>query len=200
MSHCDQSIGVRVVQELVSYLAYADDLVLLAGSREELQRQVNLVTAALSKCGLEVNPAKCATMSLVADLQRRLWYVSQNQPIHVNGEDLPSLSITDAYKYLGCQFSAHGATQSVMEKLEKQLENIEKAPLKPQQWLFILKSNVVPALYHQLVLAGVTLGSLDHIDRVIRQAIKRWLKLPHTTPDSYFYSNYKDSGLGIKCL
>ena len=137
-----------MAQQLVTYLAYADDLVLLAGTREELQRQVDLVTAALSSCGLEVNPAKCATLSLVADQQRRLWYVSRRHPIHVNGEDLPSLSIEDSYKYLGCQFSAHGATQSVTEKLNSQLNNIEKAPLKPQQRLFILKSNVIPALYH----------------------------------------------------
>ena len=200
MESCDSSIGFRIAEQLISYLAYCDDLVLLATTQDDLQRQVELVTTAMGKVGLSVNPAKCATMALVADRGRKLWFLSTEKLVKIENDWFPVLQTEDSYKYLGLAFNQHGASQSIEKKLMAQLDQITRAPLKPQQRLWILQNNVVPATYHQLVLAGVTKGALDYFDRVLRQKLKQWLKLPHTTPNSFFYADCKDGGLGLKCL
>ena len=75
-----------------------------------------------------------------------------------------------------------------------------KAPLKPQQRLFVLRTNILPALLHQLVLAEYTEGYLDSLDLMVRSKVRLWLKLPHDTVTPFFYANYRDRGLGLVCL
>ena len=93
-----------------------------------------------------------------------------------------------------------GGESNVLPKLRSQLESIDRAPLKPQQRLFIIKQNVIPATYHQLVLGKVSKGLLKGLDCEIRRSLRKWLKLTHNSPNSYFYSNAKDGGLGVKSL
>ena len=67
------------------------------------------------------------------------------------------------------------------EKLHEYLNNVTKAPLKPQQRMYILKQHNVPAMYHQLVLGSGTAKLLRFLDTKIRGAGRRWLKLPKDT-------------------
>ena len=80
------------------------------------------------------------------------------------------------------------------------MEQTTKAPLKPQQRLFVLRTNILPALLHQLVLAEYTEGYLDSLDLMVRSKVRLWLKLPHDTVTPFFYANYRDGGLGLVCL
>ena len=96
--------------------------------------------------------------------------------------------------------TAQGTPANVTEKLEFQLDHISKAPLKPQQRFFILRTNVIPATYHQLVLAQTTAKHLKYLDRQIRKAVRKWLHLPHDTPLPYFHADVKDGGLGLRSL
>ena len=105
-----------------------------------------------------------------------------------------------SYKYLGLLISSRGGKSNVLPKLRSQLENIDRAPLKPQLRLFIVKQNVIPTTYHQLVLGKVSKGLLKGLDCKITRSLQKWLKLAHDSPNSYFYSNAKDMGLGVKSL
>ena len=80
------------------------------------------------------------------------------------------------------------------------MEQTTKALLKPQQRLFVLRTNILPALLHQLVLAEYTEGYLDSLDLMVRSKVRLWLKLPHDTVTPFFYANYRDGGLGLVCL
>ena len=77
---------------------------------------------------------------------------------------MPALSIEDAYRYLRLQVKASGTITAVDRKLNKHLKNLSKVPLKPQQRIWMLKSNVYPAMTHQLVLADVTKKLLQNLD------------------------------------
>jgi hypothetical protein len=58
------SIGFRVDQStVVNYSAFADDTVLFAGTRRGLQTNLDQLTNAFAKCGLSLNPKKCATLT-----------------------------------------------------------------------------------------------------------------------------------------
>ena len=200
LSELDPDIGVRIGGLLCQYLGFVDDIVLFARTKDDLSRQVGLAVEAFGKLGLIVNPPKCATMAIVADTSRKLWFVDTEPVVAVNGEWFPALGPQDSYKYLGILVSANGAKASVEAKLKAQLKEITEAPLKPQQKLYILKTNVIPATYHQLVLGEVNLGVMEGLDQLVRNSVKAWLKLPKNVPDGYLYVDYRDGGLGIKSL
>ena len=54
----DTKIGFKLAGEILLILLYCDDMVLLASSLEDLQRQTELIVAALAQVGLSVNPNK----------------------------------------------------------------------------------------------------------------------------------------------
>ncbi|KAL0103868.1 hypothetical protein PUN28_017905 [Cardiocondyla obscurior] len=111
------------------------------------------------------------------------------------------LQKSDDWKYLGIPFTPEGrAKTNASGKLRDALEKLTKAPLKPQQRLFALRTNVIPGLYHQLELGNVTLSKLRKCDNMIRQAVRTWINLPTDTPNAYIHASIGDGGLGISSL
>ena len=200
LTSVDPNIGFQYVDCLLSFLAFADDLVLFATTKKGLQTQVNKVVEAMGLCGLSVNPVKCATLGLRPDTKIKKSLTETKTIVKIDGVAVPTIIPGESYKYLGTHVTSAGTFARVDDKLKTQLTNTREAPLKPQQRLFILRSNIIPATYHQLVLARTNKGALNELDRIIRVELKRWLKLPHTIPDSFVYSHYMDGGLGIKSL
>ena len=84
--------------------------------------------------------------------------------------------------------------------LEEGLGNISRAPLKPQQRMFIVTNNLIPSLYHQLVLTATSKKYLKGLHRSVQAAVQSWLKLPKDTPKAYFHAKIFDGGLGIVTL
>ena len=199
LSALDPNIGFKVVDKLLDSLAFADDCVLLASTRAGLQRQIQIFTDHLAKSGLYMNAAKCATISIVVRADK--WVVDPTPgQFTVQGQGVPALSITDTYKYLGLHVAPNGAVPHVEERLQGALRELSRAPLKPQQRLWILKVKVIPGLLHQLVLASGTLTQLQKLDRWIRFAVRRWLKLPNDVSLPSFYARVKDGGLGLQAV
>ncbi|KAK7871544.1 hypothetical protein R5R35_010346 [Gryllus longicercus] len=86
------------------------------------------------------------------------------------------------------------------QDLRTLLERVTKAPLKPQQRLKILRSFLIPKLYHGIVLSGTTIKRLRQLDLQNRAAVRRWLRLPHDVAKGFFHATVADSGLGIPAL
>ena len=83
-SYCDCKIDI---------LAYADDLVLIAGSEDELQSMLNCLHAYCNKWRLSVNTNKTLAMHF-----RKADQVETEQHFHYGDTEI---SMTDAYRYLG---------------------------------------------------------------------------------------------------
>ena len=113
---------------------------------------------------------------------------------------LPTLRVNEVYKYLGVNFGAKGTVCNAEKKLRDSIQQISEAPLKPQQRLYMFINHALPGALHTLVLAKVTKGYLQNLDRIGRFALRKWLKLPGDTPNAYFYSHTRDGGLGIMNL
>ena len=77
---------------------------------------------------------------------------------------------------------------------------IRKPPLKPQQRLWILKTNLIPGLFHQLVLGSVSHKMLSGMDRVIKSTARNNLHWPSDTPMDMFHDKEDAGGLGIPLL
>lgn len=87
-----------------------------------------------------------------------------------------------------------------MEDLIRMLQEVQAAPLKPQQRIEILRFHSLPRLDHSLLLYCVHKNSLRTMDRTICNYIKRWLRLPKDTSNAFFYATVEDGGLGIPHL
>ena len=136
------------------------------------------------------------------DIQISGLYTRNRTSVRVDGQLLPVIDCESSYKYLGVEiFGASRVNSGVpMETLMKGLRNMTKAPLKPQQRMFLLRIFLVPAVYHKLVFSPLTAGFLDAMDLEIRRSVKEWLKLPLDATDAYIYSHPDDGGLGVPCL
>ena len=115
-------------------------------------------------------------------------------------EPIPTVSITEVQEYLGVPLSPMRMRVDVAGKLEEGLRNLSSVPLKSQQCLYMLKTNLLPAINHQLVLATASKKYLLWLDRMVRIAVRTWLKYPPDTPKAYFHANIGDGGLGIVSL
>ena len=196
----DRNIAASLCKQQISYLAFADDMVLFSKTREGLQRQAEHFVSGLAASGLSLNAAKCRTMAIVVQGKQRKWVCDPAAFLRIDGEEVPGNSITETYKYLGLEFNPREANSSALAKLVERTRQLSKAPLKPQQRLWILKEKLLPSLLHDLVLSKCTYGLLADLDRRVRLNVRSWLRLPRDAPLPFFYADVRDGGLGIMNL
>ena len=87
-------------------------------------------------CGLELSPGlqgKSASIRLGIDGRAKKWIVYPHPYLWVQEESIPTLTISQVYKYLGVNISSQSTKATVADTLKQGLSNISKAPLKPQQ-------------------------------------------------------------------
>lgn len=193
-------IGVNVGSESCNAMAFADDLVLLASTPGGLQDLLNTATVYLGERGLSFNIEKCHTLALVASGHQKKIKV-QNVVFHLGGEQIPTVGLNSSWRYLGLYFDSSGLRRvSIHQDLRKYLDNLTRAPLKPQQRLFILRQFLLPRLLHGLVLGRTSATLLKDLDITVRAAIRRWLRLPVDCPIAFYHAAVCDGGLGVMSL
>lgn len=119
----DRHIGYRNQEGLrISYLAFADDLILTAASPRGLQEQVNKLKEGLESAGLHLNEAKCATMHIDIDGKRKTWIANPEEFLTINSKPVIALSIATTYQYLGLRTGVMGSHANVKSVLATGIE------------------------------------------------------------------------------
>ena len=195
----DLEIGVRVGDDgpRLNHLAFADDIVLMARSKIGIQHLSRQLERALGHCGLTLNPDKSRSLTIAVDGKAGRWVCDPTPYVSLAGGILSTIPISEGYKYLGITVSAREGGSPAEELLTRGLNHLTKAPLKPQQRLYFLKNQLVPKLYHRLVLSRSNNGVLRRLDKLVRRSLRSWLKLPHDAVNSLFHSEVREGGLGI---
>lgn len=198
LDQLNEDLGVEYLDGKISYMAFADDLVILARSRAALQQQVTAITERLEKVGLVMNGDKCKSLSIVADGGRKRTYIDQSQRICVGGSIIESMSVTEYYTYLGIGNGAQGVKEENLHAMWKTLlERLTKSPLKPHQKLYSLRLHAYPALQHKCTFQRTTKKCLLELDRVTRKYVRKWMWLPPDTATEAFYARVEDGGLEL---
>lgn len=194
------TIGTNIDGHRVNAIAYADDILLFAETKEGMQEIINKLNTSVNEVGLVINTAKCISIGIRA-IGKTKKTVIDTSPFELNGLRIPSLKRTDEWTYLGVSFTPEGRTKfNASENLTPMLDRISKAPLKPQQRLFALRTVVIPRLYHQSSLGRIHIGCLNNVDKISRRFMKKWLRLPDDTPKAFFHAKVCDGGLGVPAL
>lgn len=194
-----KGVGYMINGMLFNCIAYADDIITVASTKEGLQSSLDCLTKTLASFGLKVNADKSSTLSLVPSGKEKKIKVIEQAQFRVDGNLLRAIGVLDAWKYLGIHFTGSEKSGCAVN-LAADLEKISRAPLKPQQRLKMLSMVVVPRHLHTLVLGRTNKGLLRGMDLTIRSYVRKWLYFPKDIPLAYFYADICNGGLGIPNL
>lgn len=193
-----EHLGARIGDFNIRVAAFADDIAFFAASAAGLQRLLDISTTTLEMMGLKINPAKSHTVAIRNIPSEKKSVIDEKRFFKCGNHTIPAVSRSDEWKYLGIPFSPEGRhNKHVHEKLQQKIELVQKAPLKPQQRMHILRAYIIPGLYHTLTLGETTLSLLRRIDTTTRAAARKWLHLPHDVPNAYIHADSKEGGLSI---
>ncbi|VDL91436.1 unnamed protein product [Schistocephalus solidus] len=200
INYSDRQLGFDLAGTTVDSIAYADDLVLFAESPLRLQQRLDGLANGLSLAGMVLNSAKCASFYVQA-LGKEKSACLHPCEVSIGGSVLRSLGPLDTFKYLGVPFSYRGkVTVGHRPILAGMLDELSRAPLKPQQRVSLLKRHLLPSILHELILGAVHRNTLKRLDTQVRQSVRRWLRLPSDTPAAFLHAPVNDGGLGVPCL
>lgn len=169
LTRLPEEVGVRCGDVTVNAAAFADDMLLFASTPMGLQKMLDLAVDYLNGCALMVNAGKCMTVALRNVPHEKKTVVDKNTVFVCEGRTLSALKRSDEWRYLGVPFSPEGRLKlKVVAELRDSLEKLSRAPLKPQQRLFALRTMVIPGLYHKLELGDININTLRKSDKILR--------------------------------
>uniref|UniRef100_A0A6B0VGQ0 Putative reverse transcriptase n=1 Tax=Ixodes ricinus TaxID=34613 RepID=A0A6B0VGQ0_IXORI len=201
LSKTDVNVGFTSGEFRLDAKAFADDLLVFASTRRGLQERLDELAEFLEPRGLRINVAKSFSLVLQPSGREKKSKVETDMTFCVRDQPLPVATTATIWRYLGVQFSTGGRRRGGVDRdLRELLERVTRAPLKPQQRLFILRGFLLPRLHHRLVLGLWGVGTLSKLDKLTRAAIRKWLALPHNTPVGYFHAPVSEGGLGVTSL
>lgn len=200
LTELSPAAGVRVEGTRIAYLAYADDVALIASTPSGMQEQLRLLTSAARLVGLELGPGKCATLNIRVDKKKKLWFVDARRRFFIEETPIRALEPDGTYRYLGLELGPTLRTKEpvqALKELTSHLIKVQRAPFKPQQKMWALKYVVFPKHIYKRVLGRSPKNLLNRMDLEIRKFLRQALHLPSDTPVSHFYAELSDGGLGI---
>ena len=184
----------------VTALAYADDLILVAGSTREAQHLLNITAAFFGKRGLSLNPAKCVALTSLVVPRKKKLYTATTTRLALGGELIKQLGPSEVFGYLGVRIGREGLQPPSPQEVRARCTRVLRAPLKPHQKLTIIKGYLMPRLLSEFLHLGVGLGVLATVDRAVRSVVKSALHLPSQTPNAFLHAPLREGGLGIMSL
>lgn len=181
-------------------VAFADDLVIFEDRDKYIPLDLALIDGFFARRGMQLNVGKCSLIS--AALVPGGGKVVPRTKNSVKFKGVPLRLVTDfePAKYLGHVVGSSGILKPSICNLKKWLENVSRAPLKPDQKTTLIKSYVIPKILYGLQVPGVAGRILREADRLVRHYVKKVLHLNIHTPDAAFYARIRDGGLGFTNL
>ncbi|KAG8171475.1 hypothetical protein JTE90_003315 [Oedothorax gibbosus] len=187
-------------EDFFSVLAFADDLLVLGRSPDELQSLLDLLPSLSRRLGLSINPAKCRSIHLSGTTprgHRSTGFRIDDQPLEVIPDHVPA-------SFLGTPigFQLFQNTEEV-EKILSLAKKIGESCLAPWQRIDALKSFFFPTLNFAMRTGQFSKEQLHQIDDEVRKFVKVTLNLvgPASAASNHYIYGASDAGcLGLPCL
>lgn len=193
--------GYKIQNETsVSVLAFADDIILLAGTAPQASNLLRNAEGYLRGLGMSISAAKCATFRI--SVTKDSWYLADPGLTLLSGEGIPYAAAGTSLKYLGMKISPWAGIdiKGLKENLCTAIQAVKKLALKPYQKVHLISTYLVPHYLYQLVLAAPPVTYLRQLDQELRVVIKDIYHLPQSTTNGLIYCGKRDGGLGFPKL
>ena len=183
----------------LSCLAYADDLVIVARSKEALQTLLDAASGAAHIVGFQFRPDKCASLSLTSTKQRATFVTTED--FTIQGNHIPALAQEESYRYLGVPIGLiHNIDDlpSVVPELIKHIELIGALLLAPWQKIDALRTFVQPCLSYVLRAGNPEMQSVDRYKSTLVRMVRDICNLPNHASATYFFSHKRTGGMAFQ--
>ena len=196
-----KSDGYRVGNLSFNVQAFADDVVLISHTPEQMRNMLNTVEAFCSVTGMKLTGSKCKWLSYVIREGRR---VASSETLRINEDEIKSINITDCLKYLGAPIAVNrGAkmkfTEDYLMKVRHQVNQLLLSPLTLSQSLDAIRRLVIPQLDFICMNGVVSMNDVKKLDENIRGLIQKKIKCPGL-PIEVVHAHWKDGGMSIPRL
>ena len=184
---------------IISCLAYADDLVLIARSPTALQKLLNKASDAATILGLSFRADKCASLSLVTD--GRCTVRTEQSDFLIQGARFPALENEQSYRYLGVPIGLiHNIDDlpNIVPRLIRDLEIIRASLLAPWQKLDAIRTFIQPCLTYALRAGDPLKKSLYEFRSLLLKAVRDICSLPTRASASYIFAGKAAGGLALQ--
>eukprot|EP00731_Ephydatia_muelleri_P013765 Em0007g1075a len=182
-------------------LTYADDVCVMASTKEGLQSLLDQCKEFAEWAGLTYNVKKCGSLCLINESHI---YVDHLFTPHLDTELIPALSWEERYRYLGCPTGAYRTHTSVLDELRENLlkdcGTVFASELAEWQKLDAYRRFLFPRLNFALKVVFPGATWCRKLDTAIRAVIKRGLHLPPRTCTQYLYLSQALGGMGISSV
>lgn len=180
-------------------MCYADNNALTTGTTEDMNHNLRIVNDFCEATGMRLNIKKSAAFSITPSGSRSYSINNHKTPLTINGEAVPLLIPEDCLKYLGSKMNPllTKVCKNLVVELKSMLQKVDKASLKPRQKLVMTNQFVLARLNYSLTQDAYPTGVLKDLNKVLRSYVWKWLKLPESSPNAFFYEIRGKGDLGL---
>ena len=172
------------LQTSVSVLAYMDDTLWIAKSKEELQTIIATATSFYHMADIQINPTKSILTSNTSSIA----------PIHFFNSSLTPIPANQPFKFLGCWFTlnnSHTKQSQLIYDEAIQLINITGTKrITDKQAIYITNTVIIPTIEYRLHNIILKRSTCDNILSKYLTMIKHKAKLSRTSPNSTMLNPY----------
>ena len=193
--------GYKVGDISFNVQAFADDVVLISHSTEQMSNMLQTVENFCSATGMKLTGSKCNWFSYIMSNNNR---VSSSNSLTINGEEIHPITITDCIKYLGAPIAANRNakmkfSEDLLIKVKHQVNQLLLSPLTLSQSLDAIRKLIMPQLDFIFMNGVVSLSYAKKLDENIRGLIQKKIKSPGL-PIEVVHCHWKDGGMNIPRL
>ena len=184
--------GFNLNGQMIKTTTYADDTAIISDNSASLQVCLNKLQAVSSSLGLQFNPTKCKSISIV---NNQVFHT----PFSINNTPIPSLKKDEFEVYLGIPIG-HKYLFGLSSDIPNQLTSVAESLLAPWQKLEVLRTHLLPSMSFQLSSGRVKKDQLADLDNLVAKFLKYICKLPERASNTFLYASRNVGGLAIqKC-
>ena len=194
------TLGLKLQNQRIGALCYADDVVLLAESRVQLDLLIQKLEDFLSASKLSVNHSKCCSLSVKLRNGKRIVNDPSIPQVSIQGSPIPYL--VDFYKYLGTMSNLQSfkSLPKPFDTFKENLAKLSHSPLFHFQKLEMLKIYLLPTLDYAMKNQCLRVEELKALDRAILANVRSWFKFPNSINNHLLYTPTSLGGLGLRNL
>ncbi|GFT56606.1 retrovirus-related Pol polyprotein from type-2 retrotransposable element R2DM [Nephila pilipes] len=188
--------GFELFSKSISYLAYADDLLIIDSSPAGLQRTIDLLSSQANRAGLKFKPAKCASLSFSFTSHRR--HIDPSL-IRVNNVPITNITDQDAYKYLGVRvsFSFRQDHGEFFRGISADVEIVFESLLAPWQKLTAIRAHVLARAEFLCRNSHIRKRDVADLDKTLIRVGKKIMNLPTRANNNLVHLSCSKGGAAL---
>ncbi len=146
--------------EKIHTLLYADDLVLLANNKKDMQLQLNALNEFVKSVKMKVNLGK--TKIMIVKQHKSCGNTNNTQVLKLGAEEIEEC---ESYKYLGVTFKSNGSFSEHAEKIKDKAQKSyfallaksrEWGEFQPTPFLYLFDHTIMPILNYASEIWGTS--------------------------------------------